>query len=157
VAHAHHFKAALTWTGAAKGPTLDYETYSREYRIEIPGKPPFLGSSDPAFRGDGKLYNPEDLLVVALSSCHFLSYVAICARARLPVVAYQDDASGTMDMKDGKMRFVEVVLRPRVVIAAGADVEKARRFHETAHGQCFIANSVNFPVRNEPVVAAAAS
>jgi peroxiredoxin-like protein len=156
VAHAHHFKAALKWTGAAKGPTLDYESYSREHRIEIPGKPPFLASSDPAFRGDGRLCNPEDLLVVALASCHFLSYVAVCARARLPVVAYEDDASGTMDMKDGKMRFIEVVLRPRVVIAAGADIEKARRFHETAHGQCFIANSVNFPVRNEPVVTAAA-
>lgn len=156
MAHAHQFKAALSWTGAAKGPTTDYESYSREYRIEIPGKPPFLGSSDPTFRGDPKLYNPEDLLVVALSSCHFLSYVAICARARLPVVAYEDDASGTMDLKDGKMRFVEVVLRPRVVVATGADLDKARRFHETAHSQCFIANSVNFPVRNEPAVTAAA-
>ena len=92
---------------------------------------------------------------MALSSCHFLSYVAICARARLPVVSYEDDATGTMDMKDGRMRFVEVTLRPRVVVAAGADLDKARRFHETAHGQCFIANSVNFPVRNEPVVTAA--
>ncbi len=155
MAHTHHFKAALRWTGAAKGPTTDYQTYSREYRIEVPGKPSFLGSSDPAFLGDGKLYNPEDMLVVALSSCHFLSYVAICARARLPVVSYEDDATGTMDMKDGRMRFVEVTLRPRVVVAAGADLDKARRFHETAHGQCFIANSVNFPVSNEPVVTAA--
>ena len=155
MAHVHHFKAALSWTGAAKGPTVDYETYSREYRMEIPGKPPFLGSSDPAFRGDATLYNPEDMLVMALSSCHFLSYVAICARARLPVVSYEDDASGTMDMKDGKIRFTEVILRPRVVVAAGADLDKARRFHETAHSQCFIANSVNFPVRHEPVVTVA--
>ncbi|MGQ0677423.1 MAG: OsmC family protein, partial [Rhodospirillales bacterium] len=155
MAHAHHFKATLKWTGAVKGPTADYQSYSREYRIEIPGKPPFTGSSDPAFLGDPKLYNPEDLLVAALSSCHALSYLAVCARARLPVVAYEDDASGTMDVKDGKMRFVEVVLRPRVVVAAGADLEKARRFLVWAHGQCFFANSVNFPVKNEPTVSAA--
>lgn len=155
MAHAHYFKATLKWTGAAKGPTTDYENYSREYRIEVPGKPAFTGSSDPAFRGDPKLYNPEDMLVVSLSACHALSYLAVCARARLSVVSYEDEASGTMDMKDGKMRFVEVTLRPRVVIATGADLEKAKRLHETAHSQCFIANSVNFPVKNEPVVTAA--
>jgi organic hydroperoxide reductase OsmC/OhrA len=156
MAHAHHFKAVLQWTGAAKGPVVDYETYSREHRIEIPGKPALMLSSDPAFRGDAKLLNPEDLLVASLASCHFLSYVAICARARLQVLSYADEASGTMDMKDGKMRFVEATLRPRVVIAAGADMEKAVKFHHTAHGQCFITNSVNFPVSNEPVVTAAA-
>lgn len=155
MAHAHHFKATLKWTGAAKGPTADYQSYSREYRMEVPGKPAFTASSDPAFLGDPKLYNPEDMLVMALSSCHALSYLAVCARARVPVVAYEDEASGTMDMKDGKIRFIEVTLRPRVTVAAGADVEKAKKLHHTAHSQCFIANSVNFPVKNEPVVTAA--
>jgi len=156
MAHTHHYSATLIWTGAAEGPTKSYDAYSREYRIEIPGKPPLTGSSDPTFRGDPALINPEDMLVAALSSCHALSYLALCARAHLPVVAYRDEASGTMDMKDGRMRFVDVLLRPHVTIAAGADLDKARALHHKAHEQCFIANSVNFPVRNEPEISVAA-
>ena len=155
--HQHIYRAALAWTGAAEGPTTSYQSYSREYRVEIPGKPAFQGSADQAFRGDPALVNPEDLLVVALSSCHMLSYLALCARAALPVVSYTDEAQGTMDMRDGKIRFVEVVLRPRVVVGKGAELERARKLHEDAHGLCFIANSVNFPVRNEPQVTEAAS
>lgn len=155
VGHRHDYKATLEWTGAAAGPTLDYKTYSREHRVTIPGKPPFLASSDPAFRGDPNLYNPEDLLVVALSSCHMLSYLALCAGAKVPVVGYSDEATGFMDMVDGKIRFVEVVLHSRVTIARGADRDQALRQHEKAHALCFIANSVNFPVRNEPSVTVA--
>ena len=153
--HVHNYQATLEWIGAAAGATTSYQTYSREYRVDIPGKPSFRGSADPAFRGDPALCNPEDLLVVALSSCHMLSYLALCARVRLPVVSYVDACTGTMDMKDGKIRFVEVVLRPRVVVAKGANLEQARQLHASAHGECFIANSVNFPVRNEPQVAEA--
>ncbi|MCC6469198.1 MAG: OsmC family protein [Alphaproteobacteria bacterium] len=156
MAHAHHYKATLEWIGASAGATTSYQTYSREYRVDLPGKTSFHGSADPTFRGDPALPNPEDLLVVSLSSCHMLSYLALCARAKLPVIAYIDAATGTMDMKDGKIRFVEVVLHPRVTIAAGADIDLARRLHEKAHGECFIANSVNFPVRNEAVVTTAA-
>jgi organic hydroperoxide reductase OsmC/OhrA len=104
------------------------------------------------FRGDPALHNPEDLLVAALSSCHFLSYAALCARTGVTVVAYEDDASGTMDRVDGVTRFTEVVLRPRVTVAAGSDADKARALHARAHALCFIASSVNFPVRNEPTI-----
>lgn len=147
----HEFDCRLVWTGAAKGGTTDYETYSREYRIDGKGKKHSLGgSAAPAFRGDATLWNPEEMLVAALSACHFLSYVALCARARITVVAYEDDARGTMSKVDGTVRFTEVVLRPRVTVSAG-DAERARTLHEKAHQICFIANSVNFPVRNEPV------
>lgn len=155
MAHVHHYRATLEWIGAGAGPTTSYQAYSREYRVDIPGKASFRGSADPAFRGDPGLANPEDLLVVALSACHMLSYLALCARSKLPVLSYADEATGTMDMKDGKIRFVEVVLHPRVAIGPGADLDKARRLHAEAHGLCFIANSVNFPVRNEATVTAA--
>jgi peroxiredoxin-like protein len=155
MAHVHRYQAKLEWVGASRGSTATYQGYSREYSVAIPGKPMFSGSADPTFRGDPALYNPEDLLVVALSSCHMLSYLALAARAKLEVQSYVDEATGTMDMKDGKIRFVEVVLYPRVVVAAGSDLELARRLHAKAHGECFIANSVNFPVRNEPQVAVA--
>jgi organic hydroperoxide reductase OsmC/OhrA len=150
----HHFAAHLVWTGASKGPVRDYESYSREFQVEIDGKPDLVGSAAPPFRGSSTLHNPEDLLVAALSSCHCLSYLALCARAGIVVTAYEDDTSGTMafDRTAKVMRFTEVVLRPKVRVAAGADVDKARALHENAHHECFIANSVNFPVRNEPTI-----
>ncbi len=153
MAKAHRFQTHLSWTGAVHGPTVDYESYSREYLLQIEGKVPIRGSADPSFRGDPTLPNPEDLLVAALSACHMLSYLALCARARISVTSYEDHAVGTMAELDGKMRFTEVVLRPSVRLASGADVDKARSFHDRAHEVCFIANSVNFGVRNEPTVA----
>jgi organic hydroperoxide reductase OsmC/OhrA len=151
MAQEHHFAAKVVWTGAAQGSTKDYASYSREYRIEIAGKPPLTGSADPKFRGDAAKHNPEDLLVAALSACHLLSYLHLCASAGIEVVAYEDQASGKMAIKDRKMRFVEVTLAPKVTIAAG-DPDKARALHEDAHAACFIASSVNFPVLHAPTV-----
>jgi organic hydroperoxide reductase OsmC/OhrA len=151
MAQEHHFAAHLVWAGAAEGSTRDYESYSRTWRVEMEGKPPLEGSSDPAFKGDPSRHNPEDLLVAALSACHMLSYLHLCASAGIEVVAYEDQASGIMAIKDRRMRFTEVTLAPRVEVAAG-DLEQARALHEKAHGLCFIANSVNFPVLNMPTV-----
>ena len=151
MAHEHHYAARLIWTGAERGPTTDYRSYSREYRVEIEGKPPLMGSADPTFRGDPGRHNPEDLLVASLSACHMLTYLAECARAGIEVVAYEDQASGKMAFKDRKMRFVEVTLAPNVTIAAG-DLEQATALHAKAHADCFIASSVNFPVLHTPTV-----
>ena len=92
---------------------------------------------------------------MALSSCHLLSYLAECARAGVHVVAYEDDATGVMTTHDGRLRFTEVVLRPRVTVAAGTNVDRARELHHPAHDDCYIANSVNFPVRHEPTLVVA--
>ena len=146
MAQVHHFSAKLSWTGAARGATSSYESYSREHVIEVPGKPPLQGSADKIFRGDASRHNPEDMLVMSLSACHMLTYLAEAARAGVRVVAYADEASGTMQMHQGKMRFTEVSLHPQVRIAAGSDPELAQRLHERAHELCFIASSVNFPV-----------
>jgi organic hydroperoxide reductase OsmC/OhrA len=146
MAHMHHFSARLTWTGAAKGATSSYESYSRDHLIEVPGKPLLPGSADAVFRGDSSRHNPEDLLVASLAACHMLTYLAEAARAGVHVVAYADDASGTMQLHNGKMRFTEVSLRPQVVIATDSDLAQAKRLHQQAHEDCFIANSVNFPI-----------
>jgi organic hydroperoxide reductase OsmC/OhrA len=111
------------------------------------------GSSDPHFRGDGTRYNPEDLLVASLSACHMLSYLHLCAVNQVVVTAYEDDAIGSMaENRDGSGQFIEVVLRPRVTIAPESDVVKALALHEDAGRVCFIARSVNFPVRHEPII-----
>jgi len=148
----HHYTLHLSWTGATSGGTRDYKTYSREYRADFPGKPSVTGSADPAFRGDPALHNPEDMLVLALSSCHMLSYLALAALEGLEVLAYEDEAQGTMQQEGRGGHFTEVVLRPRVTVAAGSDLSRAEALHEEAHKTCFIANSVNFPVRHEAEV-----
>jgi len=148
----HLFACKLVWSGASGGPVKDYASYSREYAVEIEGKPLLRGSAAAMFRGDASLHDPEDLLMASLSGCHCLSYLALAARAGIEVVAYEDAARGRMAFYEGKMRFVEVVLAPKVTLAAGSDTEKARTLHEKAHAECFIANSVNFPVKNEPEI-----
>jgi organic hydroperoxide reductase OsmC/OhrA len=147
----HTYRGVTQWTGARAGGTVDYAAYSREYAFSIAGKPVLHGSADVPFRGDPHLHNPEDLLLGALSACHLLSYLALCARAGIEVRAYRDEAVGTMTFADGRLRFTEVVLHPRVTIAAG-DIARATALHARAHAECFIANSVNFPVRHDAAV-----
>src|SRR5215207_4799139 len=147
-----HYHTRLVWSGGALGPTKTVESYSREFQAEIDGKPPMRGSADPAFHGDPTLYNPEDLLLSALSACHMLSYLAVCAHAGIIVLSYEDAAVGTLARRDGKVRFVDVLLRPKVLLEPGSNIEKARALHDKAHDICVIVNSVNFPVRHEAEV-----
>jgi organic hydroperoxide reductase OsmC/OhrA len=151
VAEAHYY-SKLVWSGAALGATKSVEAYSREFRAEINGKSALLGSADPAFHGDPALHNPEDLLMVALSACHMLSYLAVCAHAGILVASYEDSAVGTLARRDGRLRFIDVLLRPKVMLGDGSDIAKAKAMHEKAHDICIIGNSVNFPVRHEAEV-----
>lgn len=152
MSHEHHFACRLNWTGAKNGGTTSYDSYSREYEIALENKPILRGTAAVAFGGDASLYNPEDLLMAALSACHFLSYAALCARKKIVLISYEDDATGKMEMaRAGKIRFTEVLLKPRAVIASG-DLERAKKLHDNAHAECFIASSVNFPVRHEAIV-----
>ncbi len=146
---------AIDWTGNRGEGTATYRAYDRSHTITAEGRPPIPGSSDPAFRGDPSRYNPEDLLVASLSACHMLWYLHLCAAAGVVVTAYRDDAEGVMrEEPDGGGRFVEVVLQPSVTVRTPEMVEAASRLHAEAHRRCFIANSVNFPVRHEARVAA---
>lgn len=149
----HHYALELEWLGNTGQGTRTYEGYSREHVVRIAGKPDLRGTADPMFRGDATLHNPEDLLLAALSQCHLLTYLALCARARINVLSYRDHAEGTLLLtKDGGGHFTEVVLRPEVVVADARMVDKAKHFHGEVHKYCFIARSVNFQVRCEAVV-----
>jgi organic hydroperoxide reductase OsmC/OhrA len=151
--HAHDYKARLVWDGNLGDGTSTYTGYGRKYRVQFDGKPDLPGSADPIFRGDPDVYNPEDLFVASLSSCHLLSYLALCARSKISVVAYEDDASGTLVLRpDGGGSFESVTLRPKVTIAPGGDEKRALDLHDTAHALCFIAASVSVPVRHEPQI-----
>ncbi|MFT4215301.1 MAG: OsmC family protein [Microbacterium sp.] len=149
----HRYAVRSTWTGNRGSGTSGYRDYDRSVTLSIDGKLELHASSDRPFRGDGAKWNPEDLLVAALSECHLLSYLHACVGAGVVVVSYEDAATGVMT-EDGRGggAFTEVVLHPRVVVAEASMIEAARAAHAQAHEWCFIANSVNFPVRHEATV-----
>ncbi|MFT4052285.1 MAG: OsmC family protein [Microbacterium sp.] len=153
---AHDYRLHSEWTGNRGTGTSGYRDYDRSVTIRVTGKPELRASSDKPFRGDPTRWNPEDLLVAALSECHLLSYLHACVGAGVVVVSYEDEATGVM-VEDGRGggAFAEVVLRPRVVVAEASMISAAEAAHAQARAWCFIANSVNFPVRHEPIVTAA--
>lgn len=148
----HRYAVMVEWTGNSGRGTASYDAYSRSHEITVSGKHVIAGSADPHFRGDSHRYNPEEMLVGALSACHMLCYLHLCADNGLHVRSYLDRAAGTMISEPGGGRFTEVVLRPRIELLGEADLALAERLHEDAHARCFIASSVNFPVRTEATI-----
>lgn len=148
----HHYVLGLTWTGNLGSGTSGYRDYSRECLLTAEGKPELLGSADPTFRGDASRWNPEELLVAALSQCHLLSYLHSAVNHGIVVTAYDDAPVGTMSQVGQGGHFTSVVLRPRVTIADPAHAELARKIHHEASENCFIAASMNFPVTHEPEI-----
>ncbi len=149
----HQYLTRTIWTGNRGEGTKTYRAYDRSYEIQIENKPTIKGSSDPAFLGDPTCHNPEEQLVAALSSCHLLWYLHLCATEGIVVTDYKDEARGTMEEnEEGSGQFTNVTLRPEVTIEKKEHIEKAYSLHKKAHDFCFIARSVNFPVGCEPII-----
>ena len=149
--HTHHYNATINWTGNKGTGTSHYRAYERSHTISIEGKAYIEGSSDPAFRGDKSKYNPEELLIASLSACHLLSYLHVCSEEGVVIIAYSDEATGTMkETENGGGYFTEVRLNPVVVVSNASMIEKANELHHKAHERCFIASSCNFPVNHFP-------
>jgi organic hydroperoxide reductase OsmC/OhrA len=147
----HSYKATIKWTGNKGAGTDSYSSYERSHEIIIENKMDILGSSDPAFRGDKTKHNPEELLLSSLSSCHMLWYLHLCAEEGIVVTDYIDTVTGTMvETSDGGGKFTEVTLNPSVIVTDEQMVVKANALHKKANELCFIANSVNFPVKHHP-------
>ena len=154
----HEYRATVTWTGNTDSGTTSYTSYGRDHEVRAPNRSPILGSSDAAFRGDPSRYSPEDLLVAAVSACHMLWYLHLCASSGLTVAAYTDEAIGEMsEHSDGGGEFRLVTLRPRVELAAPGDLDLAQELQRRAHRLCFIARSLNFEVICQPEVTIQAS
>lgn len=150
----HHYKVTINWTGNLGTGTSGYTAYNRNHNLSADNKTENIKlSSDPAFRGDASLYNPEELLVASIASCHMLWYLHLCADAGITVVAYKDLPEGFMEeggTSPGK--FVKVLLHPCVTIKQGGNSQQAIDLHHQANEKCFIANSCNFPIEHEPEI-----
>ncbi|MBK9247553.1 MAG: OsmC family protein [Ignavibacteria bacterium] len=149
----HTYTLTNTWTGNRGTGTNDYREYDRSHTISADNKVSIEASSDPVFRGDSTKFNPEEFLLAALSSCHMLWYLHLCADNGVVVVHYIDNPIGTMvEMPHGGGHFTNVQLRPTVTVTDKTMVEKAEHLHEKAHEKCFIANSMNFTVEHQPTI-----
>jgi organic hydroperoxide reductase OsmC/OhrA len=147
----HRYAVTVRWTGNRGDGTSTYRGYSRDHDIEIPGLPVLKGSADPTFHGDRTRYNPEQLLLAALSQCHMLSFLHVAVKHGVVVTAYEDRAKALMRTnRDGSGQFESATLRPEVTVAAAVDAALMDQLHEEANEVCFIARSVNFPVLHEP-------
>ena len=150
MATTHRYQARCSWTGSTGA---GYDTYDRRHLAWAPPADATLYlASDPAFQGDPSRLNPEQLLVLAASSCQLLSFLAVAARARLDVVAYEDDASGEMPEVPGPMSLARIVLRPRITLAGPVDQARVRHLVEIAHRECYVANSLRTPVEVDATV-----
>jgi len=151
----HRYEVCVSWCGNTGSGTSSYRAYKRDHAISAAGKTVIDASSDPHFRGDRTRWNPEELLVASLSSCHQLWYLHLCAEAGVVVIAYEDRAQGVMlEEADGGGRFVRVILRPHVIVSPQSDAALAQALHAKAHALCFIARSVSFAVEHEPTIVA---
>lgn len=146
----HEYVSRIEWTGNRGQGTKTYRGYDRTWNIVTPGKPSIACSNDPLLGGNPALHNPEDLLLSALAACHMLWYLHLASSAGLTVMGYTDDPLGVGESTpDGAGRFIEAVLRPRITLAAGDSAAAADAIHHEIHRVCFVARSVNFPVRYE--------
>lgn len=148
----HHYHLSLTWKGNLGTGTSHVKAYDRSHTVTINNKPELHLTTDNPYVGDPKKLNPEDLLVSAIASCHMLSYLYLCALEGVVVTDYVDKATGLMlENEKGGGQFKEVILTPEVTVQSETMIEKAISLHHKAHEICYIANSVNFSVKTNPV------
>lgn len=148
----HRYRTAIRWDGTT---APGYEHYDRDHRgSATPAGDELALSSDPAFRGDPSRLNPEQLLVLAASSCQLLSFLAVAARARIDVVSYTDAAEGEMPEQPppAVMAIERIRLRPQIRLRGSVPLAKVERLVAIAHDECFIANSLRTEIIVEPTI-----
>jgi organic hydroperoxide reductase OsmC/OhrA len=148
----HNYTLELNWTGNTGDSTSSYSSYERSYIFQTENKSHLEGSSDPVFRGDSSKYNPEELFLAAVSSCHMLWYLHLCSEEGILVKTYQDKPEGRMSLNsNGSGQFDKITLKPKITIGNSSSemLKKAERLHEKANEMCFIANSCNFEIVHE--------
>jgi organic hydroperoxide reductase OsmC/OhrA len=141
------FKAKLSWRLKEESTFATAKNYTKSHSIAIEGKELLQVSAAKAFKGDASLYNPEDLLLSSVVSCHMMSYLYVCQQNRIEILSYHDNAEATLEILDnGGGRFIEVRLFPTVIVKEKKQIQLALLLHQKANELCFIANSCNFPI-----------
>jgi len=150
----HNYNVKLEWSGNLGSGTDTYNSYSRNHIISCNAKyDNILGSSDSSFKGEKSRYNPEELFLSSIMSCHMLWYLHLCASEGIVVTEYIDEATAVLiENRDGSGYFKEVKLNPVITIENDDLTDKAHQLHQKANNMCFIANSCNFKIEHHPKV-----
>ena len=148
------FKAQINREINEGESTSNPRNFSRNHNVTIANKVSGLTvSAAKYFRGDETLYNPEDLLLSALASCHMMSYLYVCSQHNIEVLSYTDQAEGDLEVvASGSGSFKCVRLKPVVTIKDANQKALALSLHTKANALCFIANSCNFPISHEATI-----
>ena len=148
--HVHRYQARCSWKGTTGG---GYEKYDRTHLASAPpASPTLILSADPAFRGEASRLNPEQLVIIAASSCQLLSFLAVASRARVEILEYDDEAEAEMPEGDLPVRITRIRLKPRIVIGPNNQEERIRQLVEIAHNECYVANSLKCQISVEPTI-----
>jgi organic hydroperoxide reductase OsmC/OhrA len=143
------YETRLNWTGSTG---LGWASYDRVHSATAPPAEQEIRITTGESHGDPSILNPEQLLVMSASSCQMMSFLHLAAKARIDVVAYEDEATGVMPEDDPPLRITAITLRPRIAVAGDASEERVRKLVHTAHEHCFIANSLRTDVSIEPSI-----
>jgi len=147
----HRFELTVQWDADTVEPASARDKLRRRHTISHPGKPDIVGSAAPAFFGEAERWNPEELLLAALSQCHMLTFFYLAGQEGLAITDYRDTPEAVLETNpDGSGNIVEVTLKPQLSVADGF-TGSIEALHLRASELCFIARSVNFPVRHEPL------
>ena len=150
---AHRYEARLRWTGSTG---LGWENYDRGHAVTAPPAEQVVRLTTGEAKGDPAVLNPEQLVVMAASSCQMLMFLHLAAKARIDVVEYEDQATGVMPLDREPAWITEITLRPRIVVDGEPNEERVRKLIHTAHEHCFIANTLRSDMTIEPIVEAPA-
>src|SRR4029453_2928296 len=118
----------LSWTGST-GLGLDH--YGREHSVTAPPAEQEVRGTTGESKGDPSVLNPEQLLLMAASSCQLLWFLHLAAKARIDVVTYDDAPLALMPEDVVPVRITEITLRPRIAVAGDASEERVRKLVDT--------------------------
>ncbi len=124
--------------------------YSNEHEIVFTPNFKIVGDSAPDWNGSELNTNPEQALAASLSSCHMMTFLALAAKMKWPLISYKDNAFATLGKNSkGKMSVVKLELNPKVKFSGEFSINdnEMKKIQDRAHRYCFIANSLSKEVK----------
>lgn len=143
------YETRVSWTGSTG---VGWEHYDRTHVGTAQGAAQEVRLTTGESKGDPSILNPEQLLLMAASSCQMLWFLHLAAKARIDVMEYEDSATALMPTDKEPVRITEIALRPRIVVSAGATEARVHKLADMAHQHCFVANTLNAQMTLQPTV-----
>lgn len=145
------YTIGLKWQGSVD-VNKNYR-YNKTYELSFNNKPTLIGSADTIFHGNATLYNPEEMLLSALASCHMMSFFYLCGKNKIIIQSYKDEVVGTLQLNpNGSGQFTEALLQPTIKVISPVTTKQIAQLFVLANDYCFIARSCNFTIQHQPTI-----